>query len=138
MIWLIKQIDSIIFGLSTNLLCIFDTCWVSTAVVLVKNDVYHIPWLKDVAVPALLSHSTISNFYQSANLKFLGLVIPQIKIFFDIGRNYVSIIVTIVSNITMLQRYLPWIFVSIRRLLQFIVCIGVSTPPQKHQPLFFC
>ena len=39
MIWLIKQIDSIIFRLTTNLLCIFDICWVSTAVVLVKNDV---------------------------------------------------------------------------------------------------
>ena len=31
--------DSIIFGLTTNLLCIFDICWVFTAVVLVKNDV---------------------------------------------------------------------------------------------------
>ena len=29
----------IIFGLTTNLLCIFDICWVPTAVVLVKNDV---------------------------------------------------------------------------------------------------
>ena len=26
-------------GLTTSLLCIFDICWVSTAVVLVKNDV---------------------------------------------------------------------------------------------------
>ena len=33
------DIDSKIFGLTTNLLCIFDNCWVSTAVVLVKNDV---------------------------------------------------------------------------------------------------
>ena len=31
--------DWIIFGLTTNLLCIIDICWVSTAVVLVKNDV---------------------------------------------------------------------------------------------------
>ena len=30
--------DSIVFGLATSLLCIFDICWVSTAVVLVKND----------------------------------------------------------------------------------------------------
>ena len=29
----------IIFGLTTNLLCIFDICWVPTAVVLAKNDV---------------------------------------------------------------------------------------------------
>ena len=31
--------DWIIFGLITSLLCIFDICWVSTVVVLVKNDV---------------------------------------------------------------------------------------------------
>ena len=39
MIWSIQQIDSIIFGLTTHLLCIFDICGVSTAVVPVKNDV---------------------------------------------------------------------------------------------------
>ena len=43
-------------------------------------------------------------------------------------RNYVSIIINIISNNTVLQCYLLWIFVSIRRLLQLIVCIGVSTP----------
>ena len=31
--------DWIIFGLTTSLLCIFEICWVSTAVALVKNDV---------------------------------------------------------------------------------------------------
>ena len=31
--------DSIIFDLTTNLLCIFIICWVSTAVVPVKNNV---------------------------------------------------------------------------------------------------
>ena len=31
--------DSIFFGLTRNLLCIFNICWVSTAVVIVKNDV---------------------------------------------------------------------------------------------------
>ena len=30
--------DGITFGLTTNLLCIFDICWMSTTVVLVKND----------------------------------------------------------------------------------------------------
>ena len=40
-----------------------------------------------------------------------------------------SIIVTIISNITVLQCYLLWIFVSIRRLLQLIVCIVVPAPP---------
>ena len=43
--------------------------------------------------------------------------------------NYVSIIVNIISNNTVLQCYLLWIFVSIRRLLQLIVCIGVWTSP---------
>ena len=31
--------NCIIFGLTTNLLCIFDICWVPTAVVIAKNDV---------------------------------------------------------------------------------------------------
>ena len=30
--------DWIIFGLTSNLLCIFHTCWLSTPVALVKND----------------------------------------------------------------------------------------------------
>ena len=46
--------------------------------------------------------------------------------------NYVSIIVNIISNNTVLQCYLLWIFVSIRRLLQLIVYIGVSTAPSSH------
>ena len=33
---------------------------------------YHTPELKDISIPALLSHSTISNFYQSANWSFGG------------------------------------------------------------------
>ena len=37
MISLIKQTDSINFGLTTNLLCIIDICWVSTAVVLANS-----------------------------------------------------------------------------------------------------
>ena len=49
-----------------------------------------------------------------------------------------SIIVTIISNITVLQFYLLWIFVSIRRFPQLIISIGVLTPHQKHQPLLFC
>ena len=31
--------DGIVFGLTSSLLCIFDICWVSTEVVLAKNDV---------------------------------------------------------------------------------------------------
>ena len=48
--------------------------------------------------------------------------------FFEIGTNYVSIMVNIISNNTVLQCYLLWIFMSIRKLLQLLVCIGVSTP----------
>ena len=44
-------------------------------------------------------------------------------------RNYVSIIVNIISNNTVLQCYLLRIFVSIRRLLQLIVCIGSELHP---------
>ena len=72
-------------------------------------------------------------------LEFLGLVIPLffvclfVCLFFGGGfrflRNYVSILVNIISNNAVLQCYLLWIFVLIRRLLQLIVCIGVSTPP---------
>ena len=50
-------------------------------------------------------------------------------------RNYVSIIVNVVSNVLMC--YLLWIFVSIRRLLQLIVCTGVSTPPHSTQAVVF-
>ena len=53
--------------------------------------------------------------------------------FFEIGRNYLSIIVNTIINITMLQCYLLSISVSRRRLLQLIVCIGVSpTQPLKN------
>ena len=31
--------DWIIIGLTTNPLCIFDICWMSSSVVLIKNDV---------------------------------------------------------------------------------------------------
>ena len=138
MIWWIKQIDwmilhfdsdSMIFGLITSLLCIYDICWVPFAVVLVKNDVLflvpagkvlelgfpkcflikawlsvkrlfpakniwkmtrnlgaHPAWhssymvitlynLKILLSLLLLSHPTISNFYQLTNWNFSGLVI---------------------------------------------------------------
>ena len=52
-------------------------------------------------------------------------------------RNYVPIIVNIVSNNTVLMCYLLWIFVPIRRLLQLIVCTGVSTPPHSTQAVVF-
>ena len=52
-------------------------------------------------------------------------------------RNYVSIVLNIISNNTVLQCYLLWIFVSIKRLLQLIVCIGVSTPPHLNRLFLF-
>ena len=58
--------------------------------------------------------------------------------FFEIGTNYVSIMVNIISNNTVLQCYLLWIFMSIR-LLQLIVCIGISTSSHLKNiiPSFF-
>ena len=46
-----------------------------------------------------LSHPTISKFYQPTNWIFFGLVIP-LNFFLEIGRNYVSIIITTIGNIT--------------------------------------
>ena len=81
-------------------------------------------------------------------LEFLGLVIHCFFffVFFCLFflfcfvlrflRNYVSIIVNVVSN-NVLMCYLLWIFVSIRRLLQLIVCTGVSTPPHSTQAVVF-
>ena len=71
-------------------------------------------------------------FQTFTNLLFgiFGISNPPLFFFFlKFLRNYVSIIVNIISNITVLQCYFLWIFVTIRRLLQLIVCIGVSTPP---------
>ena len=72
-------------------------------------------------------------------LKFLGLVIHCFfgGFFGDFWETMCFIIVNIISNNTVLQCYLLWIFVSIRRLLQLIVCIGVSTPPHLNRLLFF-
>ena len=76
-----------------------------------------------------LHYFLVPQFQTLNNLKLLirifGVSNPIFKSFL---RNYVSIIVNIISNKTALQRYLLWIFVSIRRLLQLIVCISVSIP----------
>ena len=60
----------------------------------------------------LLSHPTVSKFYQPTNWNFFALRTP-LNIFLEMGRNYVSTIITIISNITVCHR----------RLLQ------LSTPP---------
>ena len=71
----------------------------------------------------------ITGIFGVRNLTFFFFLI----FFFEIGRNYLSIIVNTIINITMLQCYLLWIFVSRRRLLQLMVCIGVSpTQPLKN------
>ena len=136
MIWLVKHIDSIIFCLTTNLLCIFDICWVPLQFYLLRMMFITLHNSK-----ILLSlHCFLTPQFQTFTNLLIGifwLVIPLIFLF-EIGINYVSVIVTIISNTTMLQCYLVWIFVSIRRLLQLMKCIGVSTPSQKHQPLLFC
>ena len=61
-----------------------------------------------------------------------GVSNPTFFFFLKFLRNYVSIIINIISNNTVLQCYLLWIFVSIRRLLQLIVYIVVSTAPTSH------
>ena len=83
-----------------------------------------------------LHYFLVPQFQPLNNLKLLirifGVSNPIFKSFL---RNYVSIIVNIISNKTVLQRYLLWIFVSIRRLLQLIVYICVSTPPHLKNNL---
>ena len=49
----------------------------------------------------LLSDPTCSKFYQPTNWNFFGLIIP-LNFYLEIGRNYVSIITTIISNIIVL------------------------------------
>ena len=72
----------------------------------------------------LLSHPTVSKLYQPTVGIFFGLVIPLN--FLEIGRNYVSIIITNISNITVLCHTVLFTLdilcvramVSIRRVLQ--------------------
>ena len=86
--------------------------------------------LKDIAIPELRITLSLHNF------KLLLLLIGILGVsnptffwdFWDFWFFYVSILANIISNNTVLQCYLLWIFVSIRRVLQLIVCIGVSTP----------
>ena len=65
---------------------------------------------------ALAFVPTVSKFYQPSRWNFFGLVIFRLAIsfFFDTGRSFVSIIIAIVSNITVLSviqcYYLIWIF----------------------------
>ena len=91
------------------------------------------PQFQNFAIPPIwLSHPITQRywvFYQSGN----NFTNPTW--FYEKGINYGSIIVTIISSITVLQCYLLWICLSIRRLLQLMVYIGVSTAPsQKHHP----
>ena len=78
-----------------------------------------------------LNYFLVPQFQTFTNLLIgiFGVSNPTFFFFLKFLRNYVSIIINIISNNTVLQCYLLWIFVSIRRLLQIIVCIGVSTAP---------
>ena len=61
---------------------------------------YSIPQFQNFMLSQLLlSCRTISKFYQPTNWNIFGLVIP-LNFFFEIGRNSVSIIITIISNAT--------------------------------------
>ena len=98
---------------------------------------YWTPQFQNFAIPPtwLSSHSITQRYcypcttFSLHNFKLL----PKYPTyFFEIGRNYVSVIVNIISNNTVLQCYFLWIFVSIGRLLQLIVCIGLSTHHLKN------
>ena len=90
---------------------------------------HHTLWLKDIAIPSLLSTPQFQTF-TNLLIGIFGVSNPT-YLFFEIGRNYVSIIVNIISNNTVLQCYLLWIFVSIRKLLQLIVCNSKNCNPLK-------
>ena len=103
--------------------------WPKTYVLILHS--YLTPQFQNFAIPPIwLSHSTTQRYcypclaFSVRNFKllsicwleFLGVVIPLN--FFEIGRNCVSIIVIIIiSNVNVLQCYLLWIFVPIRKLL---------------------
>ena len=118
---------------------------------------YWTPQFQNFAIPPtwLSSHSitqrycypcitfSLHNFklLPICQLELLGLVIHCFLVclfvcFLRFLRNYVSVIVKIISDNTVLQCYLLWIFV-LRRLLQLIVCIGVSTPLHLTGCYFF-
>ena len=50
----------------------------------------------------LLSHPTTSKFYQPTNWNFFWVSSPTCFVFLEIGRNYVPVIIAIISNITLL------------------------------------
>ena len=57
--------------------------------------------------------------------------------FFEFGRNYVPIIVNIISNNSVLQCYLLWIFVSIEGSSNCQCALGSQPPTSKTSPLLF-
>ena len=118
---------------------------------------YWTPQFQNFAIPPiwLSSHSitqrycypcitfSLHNFklLPICQLEFLGLVIHCFFVVFFVFsrflRNYVSILVTIISNNTVLQCYLLWIFVSIRRLLQLSVHWGLNLSLLNRLLFFF-
>ena len=68
----------------------------------------------------LLFHSKISKLYQPTNWNFFELVI-QLNSFLEIGKNHVSIIITIISNITLL-------------VLHNVICFAMSHGVNKKAP----
>ena len=92
----------------------------------------------------LILHSYWTPQFQTFTNLLIGIfrVSNSTYFFFQRRRNYVSVIVNIVSNNSVLKRCFLWIFVSIKTLLQLIVFIGVSTsqpppPTSKTLPLLF-
>ena len=101
---------------------------------------YPTPKLKNVVILAVTFSPLISKFYQLVTWNSFGLVI-QFKFFLEIGRNYASITITIISNITdycvthkmlyILNVLCLWAMVSIRRFLQLS---PPPPPPNRFSP----
>ena len=91
--------------------------------------------LHDSKILLSLHYFLTPQFENFTNLLIGILGVSNPTFFLRFLRKYVTILVNI-SNNTVLQCYLLRIFVSIRRLFQLILCIGISTPPHLKNMTF--
>ena len=94
--------------------------------------------LHDSKILLSLHYFLTPQFENFTNLLIGILGVSNPTFFLRFLRKYVTILVNIsnISNNTVLQCYLLRIFVSIRRLFQLILCIGISTPPHLKNMTF--
>ena len=83
----------------------------------------------------LLSHPTVSKFCQPTNWNFFALRTP-LNIFLEMGRNYVSTIITIISNITVSHRRLLQLSPPLLSLTRFSPGLFVVLQEILYQPSF--